>query len=158
MAEIREVSSSDWRLWRSLRLAALREAPYAFASTLADWQGDGDTEERWRARLDWAQFNAIAYSETVPVGMVSCRESGDHAELMSMWVVPDARGQGIGDSLVQAVIEWAIDRGVEVLRLGVAEGNVRATQLYRRYGFHDAGESNEFCEKMMTLRIAPPLR
>ncbi|HEX5569527.1 MAG TPA: GNAT family N-acetyltransferase, partial [Streptomyces sp.] len=52
MIEIRTVTSDDWALWRELRLAALTEAPHAFGSRLADWQGAGDREERWRARLD----------------------------------------------------------------------------------------------------------
>ncbi|MBU7600615.1 hypothetical protein JGS22_024025 [Streptomyces sp. P38-E01] len=36
---------------RLLRLAALAEAPYAFGTTLAQWQGEGDRPDRWRARL-----------------------------------------------------------------------------------------------------------
>ncbi|WP_433718687.1 hypothetical protein ACQP2Y_30745 [Actinoplanes sp. CA-051413] len=45
------VLAPDDLIWRELRLEALREAGYAFGSQLADWQGDGDREERWRARL-----------------------------------------------------------------------------------------------------------
>lgn len=51
MLQLRVLAPEDWRLWRGLRLEALREAPYAFGSKLADWQGDGDTQERWRDRL-----------------------------------------------------------------------------------------------------------
>jgi hypothetical protein len=43
------LSSGDWRVWRSLRLAALAEASGAFGSRLADWV-DAD-EGRWRKRL-----------------------------------------------------------------------------------------------------------
>lgn len=45
------LTPDDWRLWRELRLAALADAPDAFLSRLADWQGAGDTEARWRARV-----------------------------------------------------------------------------------------------------------
>jgi hypothetical protein len=45
------LTPNDWRQWRELRLAALAEAPAVFGSTLADWTGEGDTEDRWRARL-----------------------------------------------------------------------------------------------------------
>jgi hypothetical protein len=51
MLELRTLESDDWRLWRELRLGALAEAPHAFGSTLAEWQGPGDREERWRSRL-----------------------------------------------------------------------------------------------------------
>jgi len=47
----------DWQLWRELRLAALAEAPDAFGSTLAEWSGAGDTEQRWRTRLHGVALN-----------------------------------------------------------------------------------------------------
>jgi len=59
--DVRTVGVEDWRLWRDLRLEALREAPYAFGSTLAEWQGEGDTEVRWRARLSTVRLNVVAY-------------------------------------------------------------------------------------------------
>ena len=48
---IKVLEVEGWRAWRELRLEALAEAPNAFGSTLAEWQGAGDTEQRWRARL-----------------------------------------------------------------------------------------------------------
>ena len=51
MIDILVLTPDDWPTWRELRLAALAEAPGAFGSRLADWQGDGDREQRWRDRL-----------------------------------------------------------------------------------------------------------
>ncbi|MFJ1458216.1 GNAT family N-acetyltransferase [Nocardia sp. N2S4-5] len=42
MIEMRVLTADNWMLWRELRLQALAEAPQAFGSRLADWQGDGD--------------------------------------------------------------------------------------------------------------------
>ena len=53
------VTSDGWRLWRELRLAALAEAPAAFGSTLAEWSGAVDTEQRWRARLEDVALNLV---------------------------------------------------------------------------------------------------
>ncbi len=64
--DVRTVGVEDWRLWRDLRLEALREAPYAFGSTLAEWQGEGDTEVRWRARLSTVRLNVVATSTGRP--------------------------------------------------------------------------------------------
>jgi ribosomal protein S18 acetylase RimI-like enzyme len=122
-------------------LDALREAPDAFSSTLAQWQGEGDTEARWRARLSAVALNIVADLDGESAGMVSATAMDRDAavELISMWVAPFARGRGIGDSLVAAVIQWARQRPARSVSLAVVESNEHAVALYRRHGFTDAG-------------------
>jgi len=153
---LRRLSVDDWRLWRQLRLEALTEAPYAFSATLADWQGEGDTEERWRGRLSSVAFNLIADLDETPAGMVSATAADAERiiELISMWVAPIARGRGVGDLLVKAVIAWATEQAASKIALAVAEGNVHASGLYRRHNFMDSGgpgNSRHFsgCERQM---------
>lgn len=144
MIELRVLAPDDWPAWRELRLAALAEAPYAFGSRLADWQGDHDREQRWRDRLGIpGSYNVIAVLDGQPAGMASgvpAEDSGGAAELISMWVSPTARGRGVADRLVQAVEDWARQAGAGVLKLAVTEGNDSAIALYRRCGFADTGE------------------
>ncbi len=139
MIELRVLTADDWPLWRGLRLAALAEAPRAFGSRLADWQGEGDREERWRARLSMrGAHDLVAIAEGRPVGMVSGVPTDDSAvvELISMWVAPAVRGLGVGDLLIGAVERWARDANAEAVRLNVVEDNRAAVALYRRNGFH----------------------
>ncbi|SCE79725.1 Acetyltransferase (GNAT) family protein [Micromonospora viridifaciens] len=143
MIETRVLGEGDWKKWRELRLAALAEAGYAFGSQLADWQGDGDREERWRERLAIpGSYNILAMLDGQAVGMAS-GVPGDHdevVELISMYVAPVGRGQGVGDHLVRAVEQWARLVGAQMLRLAVVEGNKNAWALYQRNGFRDTGE------------------
>ncbi|MGV9249616.1 N-acetyltransferase family protein [Streptomyces sp. NPDC003710] len=142
MLELRTLEADDWSLWRELRLAALAEAPYAFGSTLAQWQGSGDREERWRARLSIpGAHDLIALLDGLPVGMASGvpGEGAENVELISMWVNPTARGKGVGDYLIQAVERWAAERGATTLRLSVMPDNHKATALYERHSFTDTG-------------------
>ncbi|MEU7576709.1 GNAT family N-acetyltransferase [Streptomyces sp. NPDC041068] len=146
MLELRTLESEDWPLWRELRLAALAEAPHAFGSTLADWQGSGDREERWRARLSIpGARDLVALLDGRPVGMVSGvpGEGADSVELISMWVSPAARGQGVGDYLIQAVERWGAERGAKTVRLSVMPDNSNAVALYERNGFTDTGEPGD---------------
>lgn len=77
---MRVLTPDDWRAWRQLRLAALAEAPDAFGSRLADWQGDGDREERWRARLGIpGSFNVVAVLDGEPAGLASGVPAGEGA-------------------------------------------------------------------------------
>lgn len=105
------LSLDDWRLWRQLRLAALAEAPAAFGATLAQWSGSGDTEPRWRARLDSVELNLVLTVGGEPVGMVSASAPNVHGEveLISLWVAPAGRGRGIGDEAVQ---QWSRGRAI----------------------------------------------
>jgi ribosomal protein S18 acetylase RimI-like enzyme len=142
VTDLRTLGPEDWKLWRSLRLAALAEAPHAFGSRLADWQGEGDREERWRERLGIAgSHNVVAVLDGEPVGMASGVPADDESvELISMWVAPSARGRGVGDALVREVERWARESGARVLRLDVAEDNAAAQALYERRGFALTGE------------------
>ncbi|MFD0745188.1 GNAT family N-acetyltransferase [Phytohabitans flavus] len=145
MVELVEVGPDDWRLWRELRHKALGEASYAFKSTLAEWQGDGDREQRWRDRLAIpGSYNLVGVVDGRPVGMASGYPEDDPEVvwLHSMWVDPAARGVGVGDRLIAAIVEWAAKSGARKMMLGVVEGNTNAEALYVRQGFAYTGEVN----------------
>jgi GNAT superfamily N-acetyltransferase len=146
MIELRELTPDGWRTWRELRLNALAEAPYAFGSRLADWQGEGDREERWRDRLGIpGSYNLVALLDGDPAGMASGIPGDEDgvAELISMWVSPAARGRGVGDRLLAAVEGWARRAGAGVLELAVAQDNPNARALYLRSGFADTGRPGD---------------
>ncbi|MBM2614677.1 GNAT family N-acetyltransferase [Actinoplanes sp. LDG1-06] len=162
MIEIRVLTEDDWALWRVLRLQALTEAAYAFGSQLADWQGEGDREERWRARLALpGSYNLVASVDGRAVGMVSGVRTDEvrAVELISMYVAPEGRGRGVGDLLVRRVAEWADEAGAAELRLSVTEGNTKARELYERNGFHETGELGDLMpdglrrEQVMARRL-----
>jgi len=141
MIRLRRLNVVEWPLWREMRLEALREAPYAFGSKLADWAGVRDAEERWRKRLTEVPLNVIAELHNRPAGMVGATFANPQreVELISMWVAPFARGQGVGDCLIGAVIGWAKEQQATKVLLDVMEDNLRATALYNRHGFIDRG-------------------
>jgi MOSC domain-containing protein YiiM/GNAT superfamily N-acetyltransferase len=157
MIVLRALTAEEWRAWRTLRLQALAEAPHAFGSSLADWQGAGDTEERWRGRLRLpGSHNLVAEADGTPVGMAGgVPVDGDDAavELISMWVAPSARGRGAADALLLGVEAWARTRGAGRLTLAVAEGNKAAARLYARHGFADTGDRETMPDGVRRERI-----
>ncbi|HEY4453785.1 MAG TPA: GNAT family N-acetyltransferase [Pseudonocardiaceae bacterium] len=154
MIETQVLAPDDWPLWRELRLAALEESAAAFGSTLAQWSGPGDTEERWRGRLSDVPFNIVLRLDGASAGMVSGYVQADGTvELISMWVAPFARGCGVGDAAVRAVVDWAHPREVA---LSVKTNNAPAIALYGRHGFVAAGQSPDDVDEMLMRR--PPER
>ena len=154
MIVVRVLTVDDWSEWRVLRLAALRDAPQAFGSKLADWQGEGDSERRWRGRLDGVLLNLLADLDGSPAGMVSgmLPDHDGTVELISMWVAPVARGRGVGDALVGAVVRWAKERRASRIALRVAESNHYAMALYRRHGFVDKGPVEDSAKDRLAER------
>lgn len=141
--ELRALHADGGELWRQLRLRALADAPDAFADTAAEWHPRGDAERRWRSRLDDVPFNVVAVRDGAPVGQVSATVLDEHgrSELTSMWVDPAARGCGVGEALVAAVVDWARRTGGSAVVLSVQRSNAPAVRLYARCGFTPIDES-----------------
>ena len=135
--EIASLEPGDWELFREVRLRALRDAPAAFGSRYDDWVDA--PESRWRDRVANVPLNVVARRGGTPVGMASGVYDGHgQAELISMWVDPGARGSGVFQALVDAVVGWARAAG-RTTYLMVRSDNARAISAYTRAGFVDLG-------------------
>lgn len=152
---------------RSIRLAALREAPSAFGSTFeaevaltdADW---ADRARRGAEGVQTATFFACDADEVVGL-VVALRDHprSRDVELVSMWTAPSARRQGAARALVGAVIEWATATSATAVHLWVTRGNDPAQRLYTAMGFSETGDfqplPSDPCkdELRMTRPLAP---
>jgi len=140
MIEVRRLRPDEAGLLRDVRLRALREAPEAFATRY--------DEARARPPQYWAELasdsdarvSIVALDGDRGVGLVSgwLLESGN-AWLARLWVDPGARGAGVGLRLIEAVADWARERGAPVLELSVTANNTAAAALYASAGFAETG-------------------
>ena len=138
MVEIRRTTEGDADALRTIRLAALQTDPTAFGAAYADVVTYGP--ELWVERATGSAVSAtfLAFQDGVAVGMaagVEMPEASGRVELVSMWTAEEARGLGVGQQLVEAVLLWASERGTPDVRLWVTRGNDPALRLYQRCGF-----------------------
>ncbi len=151
MADIRRLGKDDGALLRDVRLRALKDAPYAYSSWFAREADFAD--EVWDDRVaesdagrTAAVFAALEGERAVGMagGYVRQEDPGT-VTMWGMWVDPAARRQGLGHALVDAVAEWARERGAEQLRLRVTDtrATLPAASLYRRLGFVDVGQQEQ---------------
>jgi ribosomal protein S18 acetylase RimI-like enzyme len=142
--EIRPIRPDEWQALKALRLRALATDPDAFGGRLGDAIEHDD--EVWRRRASGESGEAVTYvadRDGALIGMAVGAPAPDHPEaagLFGMWVAPEARGQGIGGALVDAVAGWARSVGYELIGLGVTTSNAAAIAFYERKGFVDLGD------------------
>jgi ribosomal protein S18 acetylase RimI-like enzyme len=161
---IERIRPTEADRYRDIRLRALRDAPTAFATTLPEAEAFG--EDVWRSRVAAAAtgIDSTLYVAVdgagADVGMVaSIRNTTDPstAELISMWVAPDARRSGAGATLVRAVVDWARDSGYARIELWVTRGNDAAERLYQKLGFAETGDvkplPSDPCKDELRMRL-----
>lgn len=141
---VRRIRPHEGSLLRAARLAALADAPLAFASTFDEesrrpdgaWELDAAARSQGRTS---ATFLAEDGGTLGLVGAYRDDEDQETVELVSMWVAPEARGRGVGALLVERVLEWARAGGATCVGLWVTRGNDPAIALYRAAGFVPTG-------------------
>lgn len=129
---------------------ALREH---HASITEHWGPLRPPEESWGRRrknyvdiLDEGGLLFIAEEDGAIVGHAMCEiEQGggsptwawppDFVAIVDLIVLPDRRGQGVGEALMSAVEQEARERGIAALDLMVAAPNENACRFYERQGF-----------------------
>ena len=68
----------------------------------------------------------------------------DEAQVMNIAVLPDARGKGIGKSILSEMTNEAEKLGLSFMSLEVREGNMAAISLYQKSGFVPVGERKHY--------------
>jgi putative acetyltransferase len=118
--------------------ANLMQVPYPSEAAWAARLADNDTPGKADLLLVAERAGEVAGSAGLhPVGPHVRRR---HVMVLGISVAPAAQGQGVGTSLMQALLDYA-DRWAQVLRveLNVFADNARAIALYRKFGFVHEG-------------------
>jgi RimJ/RimL family protein N-acetyltransferase len=128
--------------WRDLRIRALADAPEAFSTTVAEASAWDDHEWQRRTEAFAAGSDRAMFVAEVGDRWVGCagayRETGPH-EVISVWVAPDHRGCGVGETVVGAAVAWSRSQGATRVVLHVMPENLHAIAMYERLGFRLTG-------------------
>ena len=129
--QIRPARDDD-RLQLALQFAAVAEErdgiatepPVDVEARAASWTIDG---------------TLVAVAGAKIIGSLVLEPSRHGFGEIGMAVAREWRGSGVGSALLAAAIEWARDRGLHKLSLGVFAHNTAAIELYRKFGFVEEG-------------------
>jgi RimJ/RimL family protein N-acetyltransferase len=144
---IRRIRTGEADLLKQVRLASLRDAPYAFGATydLVSQRSEEDWRERAESTAhgnDKATF--FVFDDSVLIGMTTLFRTEDQAEiaeLVQVWIAPEYRGSSTGRDLMDFVFQWARENNFRRIIAGVTNVNARALKFYIKYGFSVITES-----------------
>lgn len=100
---IQRLSSDQWEIYRTLRLAAVQTDPQAFRhsfATLELWQ-----DEEWKVKINAASLFFCAFQKDLPVGIIHCICSEGVWKIILLYVSPSQRGNGIAKRLLTTAIK-----------------------------------------------------
>lgn len=136
----RRIRPGEVQLFKSLRLRALQDAPYAFSSTYEaalqrtdqSWQEQAEQTARG---ADRATFFAFMGDEAIGMAaLYRLEEQEQVGELLQVWVAPGQRGGQTAKCLIDGVFAWASANHFWKIVAVVHRENHRAIQFYLRYG------------------------
>jgi len=132
--------STELSRLRDIRLESLRENPEAFSADLE--MEEAMTPQDWVARskrgITFGGFRGDSLEGIVVFSQPQSRKTAHTGEVGAMYVRQAARGTGLADAMMTALIAHAGGK-VEQLRLGVNAENPRAVKFYERHGFRAVG-------------------
>jgi GNAT superfamily N-acetyltransferase len=157
---VRRMQASEASLLRSLRLRALQTDPLSFGSTYEREVAFDDAFWSESAQRH-AESDSCAMFFAGDKGLV--RTAADAARpgvffIHSMWVAPEARGQGLAAKLLDAAEAWAKAHGAAECELMVTDRAPAARRLYERQGYladghTEPGRHGGVVEHRMTKRL-----
>ena len=132
---VRVLGVDQWREYRAIRLAALKDSPHAFSSGFDEEMTHG--EDQWRACMVRA-YRLQAERDGAPVGVVSVGPTADEegsADVFGLWVDSAVRNTGVAWRLVEAACDKALRSGWGHLYYWVGSQNGRAIGFASNFGF-----------------------
>ena len=86
----------------------------------------------------------VAEEDSTVRGYIGSQSVPPDCDILNLAVAPDARRQGLGQQLLQALLDALHRRGIERVFLEVRPTNVPARALYAALGFEEIGRRKEY--------------
>ena len=157
MYRIRRLNVGEAELYKSVRLASLRDSPEAFSSRYEDAIVRSDAS--WREQADSSAHGPdratfVVIVDGKPVGLSALYRDELEAgvgELIQMWISPEFRGSSAATALLDELFAWAAENAFDRVKAEVEAGNLRALRFYRRYGFSDSADRVSHSQSSLML-------
>lgn len=93
----------------------------------------------------------VAQEGDTVLGTGALADKGGYGEVKSMFVLPDARGKGVGEALLRQIEATARSNGHGAMKLETGNVLYAAHRLYERAGFSKCGPFGDYPEANSSL-------
>lgn len=136
MIEIVNMAPADWESVRRIYLEGL-------ATRLATFETEAPAWDEWdRRHLSFARLVAAASGEVkgwAALSPVSTRSVYSGVAEVSVNIAQNCRGQGIGRTLLERLIETSEEHGIWTLQASIFPENESSVALHKACGFREVG-------------------
>ncbi len=101
-------------------------------------------EQPTHGSVEGEHSSASSTKSIVGYGLLLLRRGTQLTRLYSIAVLPETRGLGVAEKLINSLGERALLRGKRFMRLEVAVGNAGAIALYKKLGFSQFGMYTDY--------------
>lgn len=98
-------------------------------------------------RKDGSNYIAVAEAGDEKLGYSNIHLVRGESQLYSIAIDSACRGQGIGEMLLNHMIEKSRELGCDIMTLEVRSGNTAAIELYKKLGFKEVGRRKGYYRK-----------
>lgn len=151
--EIRSCRDTDWpQVWEIFREVVAAGETYAYDPA---WTED-EARDVWIEQPPGVTLVAVVGRTILGTAKAGPNRPGrgSHVATASFMVRDDARGQGVGRALGEAVLAWAREQGYAAMQFNaVVETNAPAVHLWQALGFSIIGTVPEAFEHPVHGRV-----
>jgi GNAT superfamily N-acetyltransferase len=147
MTELRNAETSDVETIQKLNKQLSDKEAEEFDQTInVEYTLTDEAAEWYRQRINEDDgFAMVAEDSGEVVGYAvggiqkaeEFRDINTIAEIESMYLEPEYRGQGIGTQFVEKLRDWAVENNADRLRAEASAGNKAGIDFYRQQGLKD---------------------
>src|SRR5215211_4495909 len=133
---IEQMKGSDWEQVRSIYLEGIAAGNSTFETEAPLWEKWDEGHHQF-ARLVMRDGEKIV--GWAALSLVSNRSVYRGVAELTVYVTEDARGQGVGRALLEALIEESENNGIWTLQGSIFPENSASIKLHLAYGFREVG-------------------
>lgn len=136
--------STDWPAVADIYAQGIASGIATFETQVPPW-------ERWdaghRAEGRWVAKQAESLLGWVALSSISARECYRGVCEVSIYIAQEARGQGVGKTLLLHLIDDSIAQGLWTLQAGIFADNTASLALHHKCGFREVGYRERIAQR-----------